>query len=254
MKIAFVSEDPVCLQRVGDYLHRYYESLRLSAEIRLFSDAETLVKSMQESVYSLLLVDIRTLDGGISLIYQIRRFIPHVPVVLLRPQENGRVECIFIHPAMFLLNELSERSFTKMMDSVRGMLYSKPECTLLVNTVQNLDRIVPLTEIIYAEAMGHRVFLHLTSGELLEMPGPIRMLAEKLSGYAEFLFPHRSFIVNAFYVSCITPNALYLRTPPVTIPIARGKLENVKQAYDAYFRAFGRDTNVQPAAHTASGN
>ena len=249
VKIAIATENPDALKQIGDFLRRYYDIHNIPAEIAQFSDPTSLVQSIRDKVYSMIILDME--GSGVALTYRIRALLPHAPVLLLRRWENGGIDCIYIHPRHFVLNELSERSFMQLMDSVRGLLYSTPECTLVVNTVQNLDRIVPLTDIIYAESMGHRVFLHLTSGEALELQGPIRMLADRLSGYAEFLFPHRSYIVNAFYVSCITPTALYLRTPHMTIPIARGKLESVKEAYDAYFRAFGRDTNIHnPSALT----
>ena len=252
MKIAIATENPDCLNLIGNYLRRYYDIHNIPAEIEQFSDPASLMQSISDKVYSLIILDMQYMkESGVELTYRIRALLPHAPVLLMRRWENGSIECVYIHPRHFVLNELSERSFMQLMDSVRGLLYSNPECTLLVNTVQNLDRIVPLTDIIYAESMGHRVFLHLTSGEALEMQGPIRVLADRLSGYAEFLFPHRSFIVNAFYVSCITPTALYLRTPHTTIPIARGKLESVKEAYDAYFRAFGRDTNIHSQSSLA---
>ncbi len=246
MKIAYASDNPDHLQRIGGYLRRYYDEVRIPAEICLLDGAEALLESMRETVYSLVILDMEFQDDtGVNLTYRIRSFVPHVAVMVMRHLENGKVECLFVNPTMFVMDRLTEDSFVPMFDTIRSLIYSRPQCTILISTIQNLDRILPLTELIYAESSGHRVFLHLTTGETLEIPGPIKLLADKLSGYSEFLFPHRSFIVNAFYVSCITSNALYLRTSAVTIPIARGKLNDVRLAYDAYFRVFGRDTNVQ---------
>lgn len=250
MKIAYVSEDAGSLRLVGEYLHRYYDKNLPNAEICLFNDPEALVNSLEEDVYALILLDATFRENsGVSVIYRIRRFVPDVAVVLLRFLENGRAECFFVNPTKYVLEEFSPKSFSALLDSVRGLLYGESQCTVRITTVQNLDRIVPMTEITYAESRGHRVYVHLTNGEELEAPGPLKVLGERLAGYTEFLFPHRSFIVNAFYVSCIFPDALYLRTPPVKIPIARGKLGSIRQAYADYFRMFGRETNLQ-TGHT----
>ena len=64
--------------------------------------------------------------------------------------------------------------------------------------------------------------------------------------HSEFLFPHRSFIVNAFFVSCITTDKIYLRANENTVPIARGKANGIKAAYDEYFRSYNRETNRTP--------
>ena len=246
MKIAYSSENSATLECVGNYLRRYYDELHIPAEICLFQTPEAMLDSMQQNVYALMILNMEYHeDSGIELCYRMRRVQPNVPVVLMRFREDGKVECIFNNPTLFVMDGLRKECFEPLLDAVRGLVYAKKECSLLVNTVQNLDRTIPIVEIIYVEAMRHRVFLHLTTGEVIELPGPIKTLGDKLSAYSEFLFPHRSFIVNAFYVSCITSTDLYLRTPAITIPIARGKLNAVKQAYDSYFRAFGREMNLQ---------
>lgn len=146
---------------------------------------------------------------------------------------------------MCVLEDFTERSFFPFLDQIAWHLSTNAECTLLLRTALDIWRGVPVTSVFFVESSGHKVYVHLTSGEVIETNGPIRELADRLSQYSEFLFPHRSFIVNAFYISCISVDRIYLRNSDSVIPIARGKLNAVKEAYDNYFHAYGRESNLR---------
>ncbi|MCR5718318.1 MAG: LytTR family transcriptional regulator [Oscillospiraceae bacterium] len=242
MKIAYTSENPDELEYVGAFIRSYYDELHLHAEVCLFSDPEQLVESAQNTPYNLIMLNMDYINtNGVLLLYRIRRYLPNVPTVLIRCLENGEVMCILINPAIYILNDLSANSLKPLLDNVRINVGSRPERTILIRMTSSFQSVIPVKDIVYAECMKHRVFIHLASGGLIEAPGPIKLLYGTFSAHPEFLFPHRSYIVNAFYVSCITPDTLYLRMLNATIPIARGKYATVKKTYDSISTLFPQD-------------
>ena len=88
MKIAYASEDPKELEMIGSYLRNYYDALHIPAEVCLFNDPEQLFESVQHTVYKLIMLNLDYVNtNGIMLHYRIRRFMPHVAIVLVRVLE-----------------------------------------------------------------------------------------------------------------------------------------------------------------------
>lgn len=154
------------------------------------------------------------------------------------------METIFVNPILHILEDFSETSFNPLLDCIMESMSVRPESIEIFKRQQNMKLIVPVAKIVYAEADSHMVNIYLTSGERIETYGPIKELSEKLKKYAMFIFPHRSFIVNAFYISCITPDMIFMRSVKASVPIARGKIEHVKEAYNRYYEGYGRNVNT----------
>lgn len=246
MRIAYASDNEQQREQFRTYLTAYFEKQPTENEICIFDNPEELLESVTDTLYDMVFFNmVYGTQSGVEYVYKMRAFDPDVTVIVLRFTSEGRVECIMITPMLVVLDDFSQNSCFSMLDIAVSRLNANPERSVLLRTTQDIGRIVPLTSIVFAEASGHKVTVRLTSGEQIEIHGPIKNLAERLKVHSEFLFPHRSFIVNAFYVSCITTDKIYLRTTESTVPIARGKANGIKAAYDEYFRSYNRDTNLR---------
>lgn len=244
MRIAYASDNVQQREQFRTHLTAYFDRQPTKSEVCIFDSPEKLLDSALDTMYDLVFFNMTYGErSGIAYVYKMRAFDPNVTVIVLRFTSEGRVECILTTPTLVVLDDFSQKSCFSMLDIAISQLNTNPERSILLRTTQDIGRIVPLTSIVFAEASGHKVTLHLTSGEQIEIHEPIKNLAERLSVHSEFLFPHRSFIVNAFFVSCITTDKIYLRANESTVPIARGKANGIKAAYDEYFRSYNWDTN-----------
>ena len=245
MKIAFSSDNKVQRETFSQHLIDYFDIQNNDNEIHIFDSPEKLLASAAETFYDIVFF---TLEyggkSGIKYVYKMRAFNPDVEVIVMRFAPDGHIECIITTPNCVVLEDCSKESCFSMFDIAVGQLNARPERSVLLRTIHNIAQIVPVTNIVYAEALGHKVIIHLKDGNEIETYGPIKKLTEHLKIHSEFLFPHRSYIVNAFYVSCITNENIYLRATQNTIPVARGKANSVKIAYDEYFRSYNRPTNL----------
>ena len=251
MKIAYASDNEQQREQFRTYLTAYFARHPAECEICIFDTPEKLLESVSDTLYDLVFFNMTYGEkSGVAYVYKMRAFDPDVMVIVLRFTSEGRVECILITPMLVVLDDFSQKSCFSMLDIAISQLNTNPERSMLLRTTQDIGRIVPVTSIVFAEVSGHIVTVHLTSGERIEIHEPIKNLAERLRVHSEFLFPHRSFIVNAFYVSCITTDKIYLRATKSTVPIARGKANDIKAAYDEYFKSYNRDTNRIPEQKT----
>lgn len=239
MHIAYADNDSAMLRllekALRDYCDRNGEALTLS----LFTDPGVLLASMEHCEYDLVILSVRFPEqglAGLEVSRQMRRYNPYVPSLFVSPLlADGTLELDFVHPRRLVLRPFTNENFLSAMDSVFVQILNPPLCTLEVMTVDKEVRQLSVSEIVYAESHAKEVHVHLYSGGLVRIRSTMKEFVAKTEAFHEFLYPHKSFVVNAVYVSKITAAALTLKTGDVPIPIARGKAQSVKEGYLAFF-------------------
>lgn len=239
MKIAYITATEEEKELFVQYVSSYFKSRHTKVQLDSYSTPEGLLKHFAEVKYDIVFININyARANGVNIVYQLRAIKPDISIVLLGFMPTGKVEVILVTPLMFTLREFTETTCAGMLDTVLSHMSVRPELSVLLNTEKSVHRAIPVTSIVYAEAADHMVQLMLTSGEILSIRTPIRQIAETLKMYTEFLFPHRSFIINAFHIRCIMPDKLFLHGMDKEIPIARGKFNALCTAYEDYYQHY----------------
>jgi len=119
-----------------------------------------------------------------------------------------------------------------LMDSALAECEKERESSLLLRCKNGITR-VRLSQIEYCEVIHRTIFIHLTSGKVLETMGSLDDLSRSLLQGGCFLRPHRSYLVNLEHVQSLSYHAITM-TSLATIPIPRGKYHEVKDAYLEY--------------------
>lgn len=246
LRMAFATAEPEIRERFRRVIDEYFEKRFGSVELFIFDTPEEMLASVEENSYDLVFFDMDySGKAGVNYIYKMRRFNPDIPVVILHFTKSGRVESVFINPVTCIMEKFTTEEFSPMLDIVVGDINSNQQRSVLVKTMSdNIARIVPINTIVFVEANAHKVCIHLSNGEILETYGPMKKFSERLERFHEFLYPHRSYIVNSIYVWCITDENIYLRISDDVVPVARGKFKSIKESYDEYFRGF--DKSLHP--------
>ena len=122
------------------------------------------------------------------------------------------------------------------MDSVLAECTKTQENSLILRSKEGITRI-DLEKLEYCEVIGRTLFFHLGNGKVFESVGSLDDLFLQLKPYGNFLWPHRSFLVNMDYIQNISYRAIKLISL-AEIPIPHGKCSEIKNKYLEY--AFNR--------------
>ena len=118
------------------------------------------------------------------------------------------------------------------MDTVLNECEKEQTNSLILRCKSGITR-VELRHLEYCEVIHRTLFLHLTSGKVLESTGSLDELYGKLKPYGNFLRPHRSYLVNLEYVQNLSTRAITMSCL-TEIPIPRGKYNDVKNTFLEY--------------------
>ncbi len=117
----------------------------------------------------------------------------------------------------YLVKPIEQSRFQKTMERVLASMQSAGEANLLVQRGYE-SRLVPFDEIIFCEIIDRKVYLHLTSFEIVDYYDRIENLETKLDG--RFFRCHRSFLINLQYLRSYKNQTAYMEGGK-QIPVSR---------------------------------
>ena len=132
----------------------------------------------------------------------------------------------------YQLKPIWRESLFRLMDSVLAACEKEHENSLILRCKSGITRI-ELRHLEYCEVIHHTLFIHLSSGKVLESNGTLDELSKQLESFAGFLRPHRSYLINLDYVQRLTYRAITMSCL-AEIPLPRGKYQEIKDAYLEY--------------------
>lgn len=246
MKIAFADESAEHLEMFKKIISEYFGKHLSDVAVSTFISPEKMVSHLMTEVYDIVFFNI-SYNGksGVKYVYKVRAFNPNIPVVILRFKPDNSIEVVSVAPSVCLAENFTPKGFEPALDIIVSNINTSIKSSIVLHTAGDMVRNVQLHTIVYIESQKHKVNIHLVNGDVIEMKGPLKKMIERLEIYPEFLYPHNSYIVNAFHITCISVKTIYLRSSKNTVPIARGKFKTIMNAYDNYFRNFGRDMNMK---------
>ena len=234
IKIALCDDDSVALAELDALLSQY--RLERGADIQWtpFSDPLPLLNAIRRGVrFDILLLDIlMPHTDGIDTAAEIRRYDRSAKIIFLTSSPEFAVQSYTVDAFFYLLKPIVREDFFRLMDSALAECEKERESSLLLRCKNGITR-VRLSQIEYCEVIHRTLFIHLTSGKVLESMGSLDDLSRGLLQGGCFLRPHRSYLVNLEHVQSLSYHAITM-TYLADIPIPRGKYHEVKDAYLEY--------------------
>ena len=117
----------------------------------------------------------------------------------------------------YLVKPVEQRPFDKMMERLFISMQNAGEANLLVQKGYE-SRIISLEDIVYCEIIDRKVYLHLSTGEIVDFYDRIENLENKLDN--RFFRCHRSFLINMKYLKSYKNQTAYMEDNS-TIPVSR---------------------------------
>lgn len=110
-------------------------------------------------------------------------------------------ECVFeafeVEACDYLLKPLDTGHFERTMERVYERIRRKPAKRLLVQR-GNQSQVVLLSESVYCEVQGRKIYIHQKNGEIIDYYDRMENLKSHVDG--RFFQCHRSYLVNLDYV------------------------------------------------------
>ncbi len=117
----------------------------------------------------------------------------------------------------YLLKPIEEKQFTRTMDRLLVSMKQVSEDKLLVQ--KGYERsIISFEDIVFAEIIDRKVYLHLTSSDVVDFYDRIENLEARLDG--RFFRCHRSYLINLQYLKSYKNGAAYMENGE-EIPVSR---------------------------------
>lgn len=171
-------------------------------------------------------------QNGIDVATEIRNYDKNAKIIFLTSSAEFAVQSYTVNAFYYQLKPICEESFFRLMDAVLSQCKKEQASSLILHCKNGITRINP-TQLEYCEVIHRTLFIHLTSGKVLECSGSLNELAGQLVPYGSFLRPHRSYLVNLEYIQNLSYHAITMSCL-AEIPIPRGKYNEIKNAFLEY--------------------
>lgn len=233
LHIAIVDDE----QTHRDILTKYIEEWRaregMEAEVEAFTSSEAFYFAWcGQQCCDVLFLDIMMGGAdGISLAKRLREQGKKLNIIFTTGIADYMQEGYEVEAMHYLLKPLRKEKVWECLDKCLKRREEDAEWILLP-TEEGLVK-TDVSGILYGEAVGHYCVLE-CMGERLQLKLGIRELAKKLEGRGDFLFCHRSYLVNLRRVSRVGRQDIGMEGGAL-VPVSRRMYNEVN---DRFIRAF----------------
>lgn len=234
MKIAICDDEKSEQQLLCKYVEEWAAEKGLRVELSCFDNAESFLFSWEdEKDYKVLILDIEMGSmSGMELAKKIRETDSDIPVLFVTGYEEYMQFGYDVKALHYLMKPLDKGKFFSVLDRL-PMEQKETEKILFQMDEGNLS--VPLRDIWYVEAEGHRCVLY-TQNTAMSLKESISSVEKRLEGCETIIKCHRSYLVNLQHVSVVLKEEMVLDNQK-KVPLSRNLR---KAANDAFIRCYAR--------------
>lgn len=234
IKVACCDDDMTVLGELKSLLDRYRTKYNQEMAYTAFYSSLELLAEIERGVrYDILFLDIiLPNENGISIAKEIREYDSVVKIIFLTSSSEFAVQSYTVGAYFYQMKPIWEEDFFRLMDSAISECRKERRNSLILRCKNGITRI-DLDRLEYCEVFGRTLLFHMDNGKILEGAGSMDKLYGQLSQYANFVRPHRSFLVNMEYIQKISYKAITMENM-AEIPIPHGKCFEIKNLYLEY--------------------
>ena len=240
IQIALCDDDVSALNEIRLLLDEYQLERNCETAYTPFLSPLELLREIEGGTrFDILFLDVLMPgENGMEAAAEIRQYDSSVKIIFLTSSPEFAVESYTVGAYFYQLKPIWRESFFRVMDSALAECEKEQSTSLILRCKSGITRVEP-KRVEYCEVLHRTLFIHLTSGRVLESTGSLEELSSQLLPYGGFVRPHRSYLVNLEYVQNISYRAITMSSE-VEIPIPRGKYNDLKNAFLEYTFQTGR--------------
>ena len=227
IKIAVVDDENIICSYVEQSLLNLSKKYGISIETDVFNSGEDLIKTIKETFYDVIFLDIKMKDlSGIDISRIIRNTMGNeaIQIIYISGHTEYAIEVFEYDPFHFLPkplnNEKIENAFVKLIHKLR----LKSEA--FTYKVGHDSVKVAIKNILYFESNKRKIIIHY-SDKKDEFYGSLENILQQLGKY-NFLHIHKSYLVNPVHVHKCTYESVEMSNH-VVLPIAQSKRKEIRE-------------------------
>lgn len=235
MKIAICDDEKSEQRLLCKYVTEWATGKKDTAELRCFDSAESFLFSWEdEKDYQVLILDIEMGNmNGMELARKIRETDQEIPILFVTGYGEYMQSGYDVAALHYLLKPVNKGKFFSVLDRLPN---KQKESGKIFFQTDGGNVSLPLHEIWYVEAEGHRCALH-TRNTILTLKENISSVEKRLAEHPSMIKCHRSYLVNLQHVSVVLKEELVLDDQK-KVPLSR-KLR--KAVNDAFIRCYCKE-------------
>ncbi len=226
IQFAICDDEPVMAQKISDHLSRYMDENQVTDYlVSRFLNGHTLLESGYGFDVIFLDIQMEQPDGlETARLLRQRGFCGLLIFVTVLK------ECVFdafgVEAYDYLLKPLDSGHFQRTMDRVLKRLKQQAGESIVIQRGAACE-VVLLSEIVYCEVQGRKLYLHRTDETVVDYYGRLEELARRVD--RRFFQCHRSYLVN---LDCVRgcQNGQVMLSGGMTIPVSRLRERGLIQA------------------------
>lgn len=223
------------LSNMVQLINQYRVARNFNCEYAVFPNGFELVSALEKGKrFDIYCLDI-IMPGftGIDVAKEIRKFDKTAPILFFTSSPEFALQSYSVKAINYILKPITKEklfiTFDELLEQIKA---EKNENAIIVKSNKGIQKIL-ISNLVFVEIIGRNVLYNLRSGKVIECIESFFSVCDTLLKYRCFIKPHRSYLVNMQYVDTIENQQLILQTLSV-IPIAQGKVREIKQQYLDY--------------------
>lgn len=230
-KIAVCDDEQIICSTLYETLLKLSEFKSVKFEIDCFTSGEALCREMESTSYDLLFLDIELPQmNGVAVGQYIRETLKNetIQIIYISSKQKYAMELFDMHPLNFLVKPLTDDKIEKVID--KFLLINKTDVELFSFKIGHKYYKVHISDILYFSSSGRKIKL-ITRNKEYEFYGSLEAIYSELKN-KNFLFVHKSFLVNYRYVEKYQYEQVTMSDNRV-IPISQSRRKAIRTIFMA---------------------
>ena len=197
IKFAICDDEPAMARELAGYLARYLEEHEVTAySVSSFSSGRALLEAADG--FDVIFLDIQMEQpDGMETARLLRGQGDHSLLVFVTVLMELVFDAFQVEAYDYLTKPLDAARFARTMDRVLQTLEQRTAASIVIQQGSGCE-VVPLSDVVYCEVLGRKVYLHKADGTVTGYYDRLEQLERRVDG--RFFRCHRSYLVNLDYV------------------------------------------------------
>ena len=225
IKFAICDDEPQMAREIADQLAGYMKETDCDYSVDCFSSGHALLKSSDE--FDVIFLDIQMeRPDGIETAALLRRRESRSLLIFVTVLKDRVFDVFTLEAFDYLLKPLDRDRFRRTMDRALRWLERDAAKNLVIQRGSGCQ-VVPLSDILYCEVLGRKIFIHKKDGIVLDYYDRLEDLEQRVD--SRFFKCHRSYLVNLDHVGGCQDGQVLL-SQGERIPVSRLRERELTQA------------------------
>lgn len=225
IKFAICDDEPQMAQDIADQLASYMKETDIDYSVNCFPSGYALLKSSDE--FSIVFLDIQMKrPDGMETARLLRQRDSRSLLVFVTVLKDRVFDVFPLETFDYLLKPLDRDRFRRTMDRALRWLQQDAAKNLVIQRASGCQ-VVLLSDILYCEVLGRKVYLHKKDGIVVDYYDRLEDVEQRVD--SRFFKCHRSYLVNLDYVSGCQEGQVLLPQGK-RIPVSRLRERELTQA------------------------